>query len=212
MEELHSSAALDEEIRLDARRKAENILNKTDAECKRLIEGVMLRVEDAVEKADKASKERLAVYEKNINASLPLEKQRYLITFMRNAVLEEINSFLKQLSEEKKFTVISNMLEKTKYALNGKTVNARVINLDLERAKQLLQKESSFSVATVEKAEERFNIDEKLEGLEKSEGIVLIADDNSVTLRLTFDEKIKEILDEKNYELSTALFGGRIPE
>lgn len=212
MEELHSSAALDEEIRLDARRKAENILNKTDAECKRLVESVMLRVEDAVEKADKASKERLAVYEKNINASLPLEKQRYLITFMRNAVLEEINSFLKQLSEEKKFTVISNMLEKTKYALNGKTVNARVINLDLERAKQLLQKESSFSVATVEKAEERFNIDEKLEGLEKSEGIVLIADDNSVILRLTFDEKIKEILDEKNYELSTALFGGRIPE
>lgn len=212
MEELHSSAALDEEIRLDARRKAENILSKTDAECKRLVEGVMLRVEDAVEKADKASKERLAVYEKNINASLPLEKQRYLITFMRNAVLEEINSFLKQLSEEKKFKVISNMLEKTKYSLSGKTVNAKVINLNVERAKQLLQQQTSFTVASVEETDERFNFDEKLEGLEKSEGIILIADDNSVKLRLTFDEKIKEILDEKNYELSTALFGGRIPE
>lgn len=212
MQELHSSAALDEEIRLDARRKAENILKKADEECVRLTEGVMLRVEDAVRNAENASKERLAVYAKNINASLPLEKQRYSITFVRDSVIKQINEYLKSLGEEKKFAVISNMFEKTKYALAGKKVIAKVINLDSQKAEQLLKKEDSFELVKCESSDSRIIEDEKLEGLEVREGIVLYAEDNSVTVRLTFDEKVKQILDEKNLELSTALFGRRIPE
>lgn len=212
MQELHSSAALDEEIRLDARRKAENILKKADEECVRLTEGVMLRVEDAVRNAENASKERLAVYAKNINASLPLEKQRYSITFVRDSVIKQINEYLKGLGEEKKFAVISNMFEKTKYALAGKKVIAKVINLDSQKAEQLLKKEDSFELVKCESSDSRIIEDEKLEGLEVREGIVLYAEDNSVTVRLTFDEKVKQILDEKNLELSTVLFGRRIPE
>ena len=212
MQELHSSAALDEEIRLDARRKAESILKKADEECVRLTEGVMLRVEDAVRNAENASKERLAVYAKNINASLPLEKQRYSITFIRDSVLNQINEYLRNLGEEKKFAVISNMLEKTKYALAGKKVIAKLVNLDSKKAEQLLKKENTFELVKCESSDSRIIEDEKLEGLEVREGIVLCAEDNSVTVRLTFDEKVKQILDEKNLELSTALFGRRIPE
>lgn len=212
MQELHSSAALDEEIRLDARRKAEDILKTADEECIRLNEGVMLRVEDAVRQAEQSAKERLAVYEKNVNASLPLEKQRYSVTFIKDSVLKEINEYLKALSEEKKLAVISKMFEKTKYALTGKTVNAKVVNIDFEKAKSILESDKSITLASCEKADSKILEDEKLEGLEKREGILLTADDGSVTVRLTFDEKIKQILEEKNYELSTALFGRRVTE
>ena len=155
---------------------------------------------------------RLAVYAKNINASLPLEKQRYSITFIRDSVLNQINEYLRNLGEEKKFAVISNMLEKTKYALAGKKVIAKVVNLDSKKAEQLLKKENTFELVKCESSDSRIIEDEKLEGLEVREGIVLCAEDNSVTVRLTFDEKVKQILDEKNLELSTALFGRRIPE
>ena len=53
---------------------------------------------------------------------------------------------------------------------------------------------------------------EGVSGLRFREGIILRAKDSSVTCRLTLDEKMKEILDDKSFELSSALFCGRLPE
>ena len=53
---------------------------------------------------------------------------------------------------------------------------------------------------------------ESLEGFNLKEGIILKALDGSVTCRLTLDEKIKKILDEKRGVLAQTLFGGRLPE
>ena len=54
--------------------------------------------------------------------------------------------------------------------------------------------------------------DEAVKGFSRREGIILSTDDSKIKCRLTLDEIIKEMLDEKSEELSLALFCGRLPE
>lgn len=212
MEELHSSAALDEEIRSDARRKAEYILRKADEECKKILDGVQERIEGAVKSAFSYAQDSAKLLEENINATLPLEKNRYRVDYVRQSVLRQINSYLENLSEEKKLEIITGMLKRYLPALEGSVVKAYVAGIKPEAAKKLLESQKGITLASCEKADDTLFDEDSLPGLAKREGIILITEDKSLRCRLTLDEKIREVLDENNLELSSALFCGRIPE
>ena len=82
MEELRSTDVLDREIRADSEKKASEILSRAEENAKSILSEVQERILKAKEEVDAASKKRLGVLEKNLNASLPLEKQRYLVSFI----------------------------------------------------------------------------------------------------------------------------------
>lgn len=212
MEELHSTAALDEEIKTDARKKAERILNKAEADSKSLLEGVNARLDAAEKKAVDASHERTALYEKNINASLPLEKQRYLVSYINQAVMTQINNYVSGLSEQKKLAVIKTLVERAKPSLAGKKVSAQVVNLDINAAASMLKEVLGEQVSSCVCAEPVLLAEDAVKGLAERDGILLTTDDGKMKCRFTFDEKVQELLDTKSYELSTTLFGGRLPE
>ena len=55
--------------------------------------------------------------------------------------------------------------------------------------------------------------EEAVKGNEIHEGMILKSDEkNSVIVRLTMDELVRELKDKYSYELSSTLFGGRLPE
>lgn len=212
MEELHSTAVLDDEIRTDARKKAERILAKADTDSKALLDGVQARIADAQKKASDASHERIALYEKNINASLPLEKQRYLVSYIHSAVVDQINVYLASLPEEKKLDVIKTLVERAKSVLAGKSVSAEVVGFDVKKAEDMLAKTLGIKVNTCKKAEPIVISDDAVDGIEKREGILVKTDDGKIVCRFTMDEKIREVLDTQSFELSSTLFCGRLPE
>jgi V/A-type H+-transporting ATPase subunit E len=212
MEELHSTAVLDDEIRTDARKKAERILAKADTDSKALLDGVQARIADAQKKASDASHERIALYEKNINASLPLEKQRYLVSYIHSAVVDQINVYLASLPEEKKLDVIKTLVERAKPVLAGKSVSAEVVGFDVKKAEDMLAKTLGIKVNTCNKAEPIVISDDAVDGIEKREGILVKTDDGKIVCRFTMDEKIREVLDTQSFELSSTLFCGRLPE
>jgi ATP synthase (E/31 kDa) subunit. len=212
MEELHSTAVLDDEIRTDARKKAERILAKAEADSKTLLEGVQARLAEAEKNASDAAQKRTALYEKNINASLPLEKQRYLVSYIHTAVVDQINAYLASLSEEKKLDCIKTLVERAKTVLGEKDVSALVVGLDVGKTEAMLKKELGARLTGCKKAEPVIFQDDAVPGIEKREGVLLTTGDKKVACRLTMDEKIQEILDANNFELSSTLFGGRLPE
>lgn len=212
MEELHSTAALDEEIKADARKKAERILSKSDVDCKALLDGVDARLATAEKNATDASHTRTSLYEKNINASLPLEKQRYLVSYIHNAVVDQINEYLSSLSEQQKIEIVKTLAQKAKSKLAGRKVDAHVINLDVNKANEMLKEVFGGDVKSCVKTDPIELADDELKGIDKHEGILLKTDDGKITCRFTIDEKIQELLDTKSYELSTTLFGGRLPQ
>lgn len=212
MEELRSTEALDREIRNEARKRADRVLVKAKENAEALKAGVDRKVADATAEAEKQSSSRLELYRKNIDASIPLEKGRYLVSFIYNSVMDAVNSYLESLGEAKRLEIIASLVKRSKEFLKGKEVDATVVGLDKSSAQKMLKKELGDAVASCSSGEPFLLEDEKLDGLKFREGVILRAKDSSIICRLTLDEKMKEILDDKSYELSSTLFCGRLPE
>ena len=214
MEELRSTEVLDKEIRDDARKKAERILEQAEEKSRELLESVSSRVAESQKEAEKALSERLLSREKNTNASLPLEKQRYLVSYINDSILDAVNAYFERNGEECRLKVIESMLKDvlenlSKSGISVK-VKARVIDCDLSKTEALLKKILGTGLVSVEKGMPLEG--ENMSGLKYHDGVILTSEDESFTCRLTIDEKIRSVLDEYSESLAAALFGGRIPE
>lgn len=212
MEELRSTDALDNEIRNDARKRAGKILDKARENAQSLKDGVEKKLADAQAQAERQSAGRLDLYRKNIDASLPLEKGRYLVSFIYDSVMDAVNAFLEKAGSDKRLEMVSSLASRSKPFLEGKELEATIIGFDKKAAEKMLEEHFGNAVVSCESGDSHLLDDESLPGLKLREGVILRTKDSSICCRLTLDEKLKGILDDKSYELSSTLFGGRLPE
>lgn len=206
MEELRSTAVLDKEIRIDSKKKAEKILAKAEESAKALIEEVQSRVKKAGEDAENASKARIAVFERNDIASIPLEKQRFLVSYINDSIVEAMKDYFQKIDSSKKDRIIEGLVEKVKSILGDSKVNAVVHGeLKTAAAKKILKKSLGDKVLDVSSEN---TVGDNIFDY----GIILSSEDGRITCRLTLEEKINELLGEKREKLALSLFGGRLPE
>lgn len=206
MEELRSTAVLDKEIRIDSKKKAEKILAKAEESAKALIEEVQSRVKKAGEDAENASKARIAVFERNDIASIPLEKQRFLVSYINDSIVEAMKDYFQKIDSSKKDRIIEGLVEKVKSILGDSKVNAVVHGeLKTAAAKKILKKSLGDKVLDV-------SYENTVGDNIFDYGIILSSEDGRITCRLTLEEKINELLGEKREKLALSLFGGRLPE
>lgn len=206
MEELRSTDVLDKEIRADSVKKAEKILEKANETASALMEGVDQRVKESEESARKASKARVDLFEKNEGASVPLEKQRYLVSYINSSILDAIKNYFENMDPAKKLQVIENMARSCSSIVGDRTVSAVACGgLSVKDAESVVKKAFSAKANKVELSgrpnENSFDY-----------GILVSTEDGKVRCRLTLEEKINEILGQKREQLALALFGGRLPE
>ena len=213
MEELRSTEILDKEIEADARKKAERILADADAECQKLLDAVKDRVKEASEQKTAYYDAKIATFKKNRDAALPLEQERYRVSFYTSSVAEAFNAYLASLGEEKLLSLIEKMLVRSKNALAGKKLNALVFGLNSGEAKKLLEKHL-YAKNVLSCSETTFEQSGDEEALLNTvhKGIIVETEDKSVRCRLTIDQLVGEIEDRYSNELATTLFGGRLPE
>ena len=203
MQELRSSEILDKEILSDAQRKIEHILANANEECEKLLSGVEQRVSDAKKEKESFYERKVMVQKKNLDASLPLEEQRFKVSFIQDSVIDAVNNYLSSLSEEQRI----KMLIQNQHFNFDKKINAYIYGFNLEAVKKILSKELGSNLGTCSKTEFGKIVIEKDIGLSKNEGIILEAEDKSLRVHLTLVEKISHILDKNRAELSEALFG-----
>ncbi len=211
MEELRSTEILDKEIQTDARKKAESILLKAETECKEILAGVDERVKNAEKEIEKTFKDKKDLFTTNADASVPLEKERFSVKFIGASVVEALSDYLKSLTKDRQVELIFKLLADKQKSISGKKVTAVIYgsNVDIfeTKLKSSLGKDL-ISCSTIEYEKAGY---EKIEGLTIHEGIILEAEDHSFKCRVTMEEIVLEILDKYRYELSSALFGGRLP-
>ncbi|MBQ0052406.1 MAG: hypothetical protein KBT11_10155 [Treponema sp.] len=212
MEELRTTEILDKEIEADARKKAEKILAKAEEECARVLAEVSDRVNEASRQKEEYYKEKLAHFEKNVEAALPLEKERFLISFYADSVSKAFNAYLKELGEEKRLGLISKRIEKISQVLLEKKINASVFGFEKSAAEKMLKSSAVKNLASVADTSFEKSGEEACDGNDFHEGIILEAEDKSFRVRLTVDQLVREIKDQYSNELATTLFGGRLPE
>ena len=205
MEELRSTEILDKEIREDARRKANRILNNATLECEKILEDVNNRFEKDAETKKAEYQFKIDDYKKNKEASIPLEKQRFLVNFENDSIDKAINQYLERLSNEEKLNIIKNLLEKYAFAFNEKKVNVEFHGFSKEEITKVVNSVlSTEKILSVKEVEDKMSKDFR--------GCIITSEDLKTKCRATLEEKIAEIKEQYTEDLALALFGGRLPE
>ncbi|MBO4320409.1 MAG: hypothetical protein J5857_08065 [Treponema sp.] len=208
MEELRSTQALDNEIISDARKKSERILQRAEEMCASLLSDVDNRVQEALKQAQETQDTLLAAFKKNTEASLPLEKERYLVSFVNDSLLKAVNGYFEKAGVQKRLDVVASMVKRAIPVLDGRKVHAYVLALPLDSARKMLESSLGVQLMSVDNYTKTTIDEDALPGFDFEDGVMLITEDGSVKCRLTLKERVKEILDDKKMELSEALFAG----
>ena len=213
MEELRSTEILDKEIQEDARKKADKIVKNSQKEAQNIIDGVSGRIETAKQEKEKLYAEKLTRFERDTNASLPLEKQRFLVSFEDERVTNGIKNYLEKLSLEKKSELLKELLKKYKSILENRKVNIFTVNFDKTLAekmtKEILSNNSIISCVELSDYEKQILTEENPNFVE---GFVLKSEDKAITCRVLLCEIINNIRDKNSFELAQTLFCGRLPQ
>ena len=208
MEELRSTEVLDKEIETDARKKAERILAKADSDGKALVADVARRVETLKEEKTAEYQKKTESYQADRDAVVPLEKERFLVSFIESAIIKAIDSYLDALGEEKRIALAVRRWNAYKAVVASQKVNALVFGFDAARAEAALKKAGVPLVSCTSVAYEKSG-DEGIDGLTFKEGIILETEDTMIRCRLTLSQIVGELETEHRAELAKALFGGR---
>lgn len=210
MEELRSTDILDKEIQDDARKKAEKILRSADSQCEQILAQVESRLNEAKAEKEAYFTEKQIQYKKDLDSSLPLEKSRFLVSYISSSVAEGINSYLKSLSEEKRLSLAISLLDRFENLTSGKTFDMTVYGFNADSAKTALS--GRIKIAATETVDFAKSGEAPVDGIDIHEGIILISEDRVIKIRLTLEELVSELIDKYRSELAVTLFGGRLPE
>ena len=208
MEEFRSTEILDKEIQADARKKAEKILAKADVDCALLLEEVSGRIEKAKKELEDKYALKIAAFEKGLSATLPLEKQRFLVSFIQSSIEKAINAYLAKLSDEEKIDLVLKKSVKIEDVLKSKKLNALYYGFQESLVKKTVGKK--FNLISVKETEFNKMIIENDLGITDRKGIILESEDKAIRVRMTLSEVISQIQDKYRAELYSALFGERL--
>ena len=208
MEEFRSTEILDKEIQADARKKAEKILAKADVDCALLLEEVSGRIEKAKKELEDKYSLKIAAFEKDLSATLPLEKERFLVSFIQSSIEKAINAYLAKLSDEEKIDLVLKKSVKIEDVLKSKKLNALYYGFQESLVKKTVGKK--FDLISVKETEFIKMIIENDLGITDRKGIILESEDKAIRVRMTLSEVISQIQDKYRAELYSALFGERL--
>lgn len=208
MEEFRSTEILDKEIQADARKKAEKILAKADVDCALLLEEVSGRIEKAKKELEDKYALKIAAFEKDQSATLPLEKERFLVSFIQSSIEKAINAYLAKLSDEEKIDLVLKKSVKIEDVLKSKKLNALYYGFQESLVKKTVGKK--FDLISVKETEFNKMIIENDLGITDRKGIILESEDKAIRVRMTLSEVISQIQDKYRAELYSALFGERL--
>ena len=206
MEEFRSTEILDKEIQDDARRKAEKLLKRADDDCQKIMDELDGRIEAVSKEKQAFYAKRAESFKKDLDASLPLEKERFLVSFIDSSIIKAINRFISSLSGEEKISLLENLLRRYESKLVDKKLMVSFHGFEKTELQKLLKNHKLATESIVQMS------DADAVELNGNYGMIIKTTDGSVVCRVTIDELIDEIVDTYRYEVAEALFGGRIKQ
>lgn len=208
MQELRSTEILEKEIQEDVKQKILEIQQNCDIQCKEILDSVQIKIAEAEKEKTEFLNKKIEVYRKNKNASLPLEKKRYEVSYIQNLILENINEFLQNLTEEKRIQLVLKKLEENQTAelIKENKFIAFVYGFNFEKAEAELKKMLGKNLLKTEKTEFGKLILED-DNIQLKQGVILESEDKKLRFRLTISEIVAHLLDKNRAELTNTLLG-----
>lgn len=224
MEEIRGTEALEQEIREDARRRAERILRKAENDVKEWNAQREQRLQEEIEALTREYEAKKRAAEQDMESHLPLEKTRLEIGYRDEALRAKLSEALMALIREKPWLLGSwclACLRRQQLLIQESSAQVVVSGLDaksLQAIKTLFERAPNVSIvqkdvhlprgdAAVSDAATAASAEAAPEALFGMYGVVVEPKDHSYRISATGQELFEWLLDEKRGELATALFG-----
>ena len=203
MEVLHSTDLIGEEIKEEARKKADRILKNADLE----IEALRKSFNEKLEKLEEEQKEIYAgmiqKYKDSVFVTLPLRKWKEKVEYVENVMNKALEVYFSSLTVNKKLEIIKTILEKFKTIVDGKNILLKYTGFDEEDAKKLVS--TTFSNINIYECEQASYLEKRFVGV--YEGIIIEDIEKTFICKAGMEQAKQNIFDEKKEELAKALFG-----
>ncbi len=206
MEEFRSTEILDKEIYDDARKKADRLLSSAETDGQKILNDVLAKIEKTTKEKEAQCDDRIAQYKSDLDAALPLEKERFLVTYESNAIEKAVSDYVYSLSKDKIMTLLSSEFTRYTSYLAGKDIKIHYHGLDEKDVKNFAKNHIEKSA----KIEYDLLSDANAIELHAETGMLIESSDGSVRCRITVAELIEKLLDIKRFELTDVLFCGRL--
>lgn len=210
MEELRSTEILEKEIQAESKKEAEKILSAAKREAEKILSETGSRLEGAKAEREKFYEEKVTKCEKVLQASVPLESQRFLVSFVSQGVDSALNEYFKKLSQEERLEISLKPISAKKKFFSGRKFRAKVYGFDLDLARASLEKNLKDNLLSAEKIDFALSGEDAQSGIDFHEGVILESEDKGVKCRLTLEEAVGELKDKHYGELAEKLFGDEL--
>ncbi len=196
MEEIRTSEVLEQEIREDARKKVNRILQNAEKEIQEVDREWKEKTEKALQEQNALFKKKMETARVELEASFPLLKMRKRLAFVESALTSAIDDFFSRMKEEEIIALFEKKFESVLPLLKGKKVVCYYSSLEREKAEKAIRNAlpGVMSKACIEEKGYR--------------GIILETEDKGIRIRNTVEEVKRYILDEYREELMQSLFKG----
>ena len=203
MQELRSTDVLDKEIQTEARRKADKILKKAKEDSEQILASVDKNIEALKNEKELQNQTKLAAFEKNQQAAVPLEKARFEVSYVQEKLSEGVNEWLSSMDIQKRLDLLFKDFKHQK----GLKVHSYIYGFDFKTAKKYVEKILGSDLTACEETIFGKIVVEDTCGLSNLEGVIIEADDKSIRSCLTMSRVIGNLFDKNRMELAAALLG-----
>lgn len=175
MEEVRTSESLEKEILDDARKKAERILKGSEKQAAEVKAEWDRKIEKELSLLNEEYQRRMRTSEREVKASLPLEKKRRKLRYLDERFEEFLAVFGGTLKEKELETLLAGRLAKAAPHLRNKSLKIRYAGISEETASRII--EEGLGSPLAEKEPSKGFV-----------GLLLESEDGGIRYRLTLEE------------------------
>lgn len=203
MEIISSTDVIGEEIKEEARKKANLILKNADAEIEQLKMKSTERIEKLQAEQSKLYNEKIKKYKNDVFIRLPLKKFKARIEYIETLFNSASDKYFASLDMNSRLFIIKSILKNYKPILDGKEIIVKYAGFPQEKVMRLLS--SLFSNCNIK--EVRMATDEEVRHSSCDKGIIIEDVEKSLSCKASIESAKSALFDKMKVQLCDALCG-----
>ncbi len=208
MEVLNSADVIGEEIKEEARRKANLILKNADREIENLNRSTEKKIEKLKEEQTTIYKNKIEEYKQKVFVTIPLKKWKEKTAYIEDIISSSLDEYFANLSVNERLFIIKNSLRNFKDIVEGKELIVRYARFEKEKIEKLVL--ATFPNSKILELKEATYAERRFANVE--EGVIIEDVERTFLCKAGLEQVKIKISAEIKEELFYALFGRALGE
>ncbi|MGP1521667.1 MAG: hypothetical protein ACTTIZ_09240 [Treponema sp.] len=203
MKVLHSTDVIGEEIKEEARKKADRILKNADLEVETLKKALIEKLEKLEQEQREIYSNKIQKYRDSVFVTLPLKKWKKKLEYVESVLNEALQTYFNSLTMDEKLEILKIMLNKFKTIVDGKTIKVKYAGFDETMVRKLVIE--VFTNVEIRECREALYSEKRFSGV--YEGIIIEDIDKNFICKAGMEQAKNNVFAEQKEKLAQALFG-----